>query len=528
MRKRARAQEYVARNVAQAFLAAIFLMHLKDDDKREENAFILLNYIMFECGLRGMYMSGMEQFKVWLEYLQRMQDIHVPELVHHLQKLGISPIMYAAPWFLTLFASSMPLELVWAVVDTVLTERSASIIFQTSITLLKECAGSLLQCGSIESVMEVLNTELPDYLAQADSINIVTKALTIELPLEVSAPLINRLRDRAAPGGCQHTRAMCRVFLGQEEKGDHTEQSVVPPSGSTQAHVAANKASPGTLAVTACARGRGRKCSVRAARCLQAWARLRQVEMKDVPARCLQAWARLRQVEMKDVPARCLQAWARLRQVEMKDVPARCLQAWARLRQVEMKDVPARCLQAWARLRQVEMKDVPARCLQAWARLRQEQRVLKPDCAKVVIPRSLVRNLATLSAPLTRVPQDARRAKWYDPNRNTPYSKHLRRRRAGEQSCSMHMRTDPRAGAVKAQGAIEALKPWYSQARAARGERLTWRPVHVEPALCGAPGALGVSSTPICTFGEDLPGTGLATNSRVLSRWDSGEGIKQE
>jgi hypothetical protein len=44
------------------FVTAVLLMHVGVEN--EEEAFTLLVYTMFGCGMRGVYMHGMHQFKV--------------------------------------------------------------------------------------------------------------------------------------------------------------------------------------------------------------------------------------------------------------------------------------------------------------------------------------------------------------------------------------------------------------------------------------------------------------------------------
>ena len=53
------------------------------------------------------------------------------------QRIGVSPVMYAAPWFLTIFGASMPLDFVWGVMDVMMVERATPIVFKAALTLLE-------------------------------------------------------------------------------------------------------------------------------------------------------------------------------------------------------------------------------------------------------------------------------------------------------------------------------------------------------------------------------------------------------
>jgi hypothetical protein len=62
----------------------------------------------------------------------------VPTVWHHLESQGVHHSMYATSWFMTLFASSFPFELVTRIFDIFLLEGQ-KIIYRVSLALLKVC-----------------------------------------------------------------------------------------------------------------------------------------------------------------------------------------------------------------------------------------------------------------------------------------------------------------------------------------------------------------------------------------------------
>lgn len=78
----------------------------------EDQAFIMLRHLMFRRNLRQQYLPDMAGLQVQLYQLTRLLKDYLPELYEHFDKHEISPILYAAPWILTIFASQFPLGFV--------------------------------------------------------------------------------------------------------------------------------------------------------------------------------------------------------------------------------------------------------------------------------------------------------------------------------------------------------------------------------------------------------------------------------
>ncbi|EGW00876.1 TBC1 domain family member 4 [Cricetulus griseus] len=96
-----------------SFVAGVLLLHMS-----EEQAFEMLKFLMYDLGFRKQYRPDMMSLQIQMYQLSRLLHDYHRELYNHLEENEISPSLYAAPWFLTLFASQFPLGFVARVFDT--------------------------------------------------------------------------------------------------------------------------------------------------------------------------------------------------------------------------------------------------------------------------------------------------------------------------------------------------------------------------------------------------------------------------
>jgi len=157
------------------FLVGLLLMHIDE----EEEAFNILKYIMFNLNLRNMFKPDMTELQVSMYQLTRLIFETHPALYKLLDRLCVDASLYATPWFLTLFAANFPLGFVARVMDLLIMDGK-SVIIKIGICLLLQASNSLLECDSLEEVMNIIKTELPrlpkekleDVIKQAASLNV--------------------------------------------------------------------------------------------------------------------------------------------------------------------------------------------------------------------------------------------------------------------------------------------------------------------------------------------------------------------
>ncbi|CAG2117161.1 unnamed protein product, partial [Medioppia subpectinata] len=81
-------------------------------------------------------------------------------LYQHFEAHDISPTLYAAPWFLTLFASQFSISFVTRLFD-ILFLMGIEAIFRVSLVILDNHTASILQCDCFETIMEYLKESVP-------------------------------------------------------------------------------------------------------------------------------------------------------------------------------------------------------------------------------------------------------------------------------------------------------------------------------------------------------------------------------
>lgn len=135
-----------------SFLAGLLLMHLE-----EEEAFELLKYIMFGLNARQLYMPEMGELQVKLYQLTRLIHDSDPDLLVLLNHYDVLPSLYAAPWFLTLFASQFPIGFAVRVVDLLLL-HGLDVITKMALLLVLDNRKELMACSGLEQMMDCFKT----------------------------------------------------------------------------------------------------------------------------------------------------------------------------------------------------------------------------------------------------------------------------------------------------------------------------------------------------------------------------------
>ena len=138
-----------------SFVAGILLLHLDSEDE----AFELMRHLLFNFGLRKQYLPSMNALHLQLYQITRLLRDYELDIFNHFDHLDISPSLYAAPWFLTLFASQFPLGFVARLLDLIFL-HGIEAIFRVSLKLLTYHKVALLQCSSLELTMEFLRSRL--------------------------------------------------------------------------------------------------------------------------------------------------------------------------------------------------------------------------------------------------------------------------------------------------------------------------------------------------------------------------------
>ncbi|CAF3794275.1 unnamed protein product [Rotaria sordida] len=136
------------------FIVGLLLMHMP-----EEEAFAVLVSIMQDFSMRDMYKPDMFCLCLCMYQLECMIQEFLPNLYRHFQTENFNTSMYASSWFLTLFTTQFPLNIVSHVMDLFLSE-GIEIIFRIAIALL-EIHQNELMVLSMEDMLKYFQKEVP-------------------------------------------------------------------------------------------------------------------------------------------------------------------------------------------------------------------------------------------------------------------------------------------------------------------------------------------------------------------------------
>jgi len=137
-----------------AFIVGLLLMQMP-----EEESFAVLVKIMQDYRMREMFKPSMAELGLCMYQLDTLIQEHIPDLYVHFQSQAIHTNLYASSWFLTLFATSLPLPIACRIMDCFLCD-GIEIIFRVALTLLTLGKHELLLLD-IEGVIKYFQNEMP-------------------------------------------------------------------------------------------------------------------------------------------------------------------------------------------------------------------------------------------------------------------------------------------------------------------------------------------------------------------------------
>ncbi|KAM5288472.1 TBC1 domain family member 4 isoform 7-T7 [Ctenodactylus gundi] len=163
-----------------SFVAGVLLLHMS-----EEQAFEMLKFLMYDLGFRKQYRPDMMSLQIQMYQLSRLLHDYHRDLYNHLEENEISPSLYAAPWFLTLFASQFPLGFVARVFDIIFLQGT-EVIFKVALSLLSSQETRIMECENFENIVEFLKSTLPD-MNSSEMEKIITQVFEMDISKQLHA-----------------------------------------------------------------------------------------------------------------------------------------------------------------------------------------------------------------------------------------------------------------------------------------------------------------------------------------------------
>ncbi|XP_037913559.1 ecotropic viral integration site 5 ortholog isoform X3 [Hermetia illucens] len=136
------------------FIVGLLLMQMP-----EEEAFAVLVQIMQQHRMRDMFKPSMAELGLCMYQLENLVQEQIPDLHMHFQLQSFQTSMYASSWFLTLYTTTLNLQLSCRIMDIFLSE-GMEFIFKVALALLTIGKESLLSLD-MEAMLKFFQKELP-------------------------------------------------------------------------------------------------------------------------------------------------------------------------------------------------------------------------------------------------------------------------------------------------------------------------------------------------------------------------------
>ncbi|OTA69041.1 hypothetical protein K449DRAFT_406521 [Hypoxylon sp. EC38] len=133
-----------------AFLVGPLLMHMPDN-----HAFCVLVRLMEYYDLRSCFLPDLSGLHVRIYQFRELLRQHLPTLSTHLEELQVDPA-YVSQWFLSFFAVTCPLPMLFRIYDVIFAEGASETIMRVALSLMRKNESRILACTELEDVMQLL------------------------------------------------------------------------------------------------------------------------------------------------------------------------------------------------------------------------------------------------------------------------------------------------------------------------------------------------------------------------------------
>ncbi|PIK45909.1 putative EVI5-like protein isoform X2, partial [Apostichopus japonicus] len=172
-----------------AFIVGLLLMQMP-----EEEVFCVLVKLMQDYRLRELFKPSMAELGVCMFQFECLVQEQLPELFQHFMTQSFHTSMYASSWFLTLFATCLPLPLACRVMDVFISE-GMEVIFRIGIAILQLNYDMLIHMD-LEQMLRLLQKEAPKLHAEEPDLLIQAAFLVKINPKRMKKFLIYKLHSR--------------------------------------------------------------------------------------------------------------------------------------------------------------------------------------------------------------------------------------------------------------------------------------------------------------------------------------------
>ncbi|KAI1005472.1 hypothetical protein K3495_g2748 [Podosphaera aphanis] len=133
-----------------AFLVGPFLMHMGD-----QQAFCVLVRLLDNYDLRSCFLPDLSGLHMRIFQFRQLLRQHLPNLSKHLDDLQIEPA-YVSQWFLSIFAVSCPLPMLFRIYDVIFAEGAVNTVMRVALSLMRRNEQKIMAHSELENVMQLL------------------------------------------------------------------------------------------------------------------------------------------------------------------------------------------------------------------------------------------------------------------------------------------------------------------------------------------------------------------------------------
>ncbi|KUI63805.1 hypothetical protein VM1G_10547 [Cytospora mali] len=133
-----------------ALLVGPLLMHMTD-----KQAFCVLVKLMEDYDLRSSFTPDLCGLHVKIYQFRELLRLHLPALSGHMDDLQVDPA-YVSQWFLSFFAVTCPLPMLFRIYDVIFAEGASETIMRVALSLMRKNQGRILACTEMEDVLQLL------------------------------------------------------------------------------------------------------------------------------------------------------------------------------------------------------------------------------------------------------------------------------------------------------------------------------------------------------------------------------------
>ncbi|AEO70783.1 uncharacterized protein THITE_2055772 [Thermothielavioides terrestris NRRL 8126] len=134
-----------------AFLVGPLLMHMPD-----KQAFCVLVRLMENYDLRQCFVPDLSGLHIRIYQFRELLRQELPALSAHLDdELQVEPA-YVSQWFLSFFAVTCPLPMLFRIYDVIFVDGSDTTLMRVALSLMRKNQARILACTELEDVMHLL------------------------------------------------------------------------------------------------------------------------------------------------------------------------------------------------------------------------------------------------------------------------------------------------------------------------------------------------------------------------------------